>query len=137
MDNVVDKKLSRLSRGIGTQSGQLIRETPIYSSESPHEFDLSRERSKDSLDDLFLLRISGKSTGNVPQFNQQLQKHPGHGKGVNIHKTFSTRLGSLILYTDSFYLGKKQKHKRAKKKQHSKIEELSMTEQWKSSQIQF
>ncbi len=34
MDNVVDKKLSQLSRGFGTASGKLIRDTPLFSTDS-------------------------------------------------------------------------------------------------------
>ena len=38
MDNIVERKLSKLSRGIGTLSGRLVRETPVYSNESATDF---------------------------------------------------------------------------------------------------
>ena len=38
MDDIADKRLSKLSRGTGTLSGNLLRETPVYSRESIDEY---------------------------------------------------------------------------------------------------
>ena len=38
MGDITEKRLSKLSRGIGTHSGNLVRETPVYRHESSDEY---------------------------------------------------------------------------------------------------
>ena len=42
----MERKLSKLSRGIGTLSGRLVRETPVYSNESAADFVSTNRRPR-------------------------------------------------------------------------------------------
>eukprot|EP00112_Aurelia_sp_Birch-Aquarium-sp1_P023088 Seg675.23 transcript_id=Seg675.23/GoldUCD/mRNA.D3Y31 product="putative protein KIAA2012-like" protein_id=Seg675.23/GoldUCD/D3Y31 len=124
MDNIVERKLSKLSRGIGTLSGRLVRETPVYSNESATDFDFLKEKRSDSLDDLFLLRIRGKDATQLNHHHAETLQYEQPAERGDVHKTYSTRHGNLFLFAENLYLAKKKKRKKSKKKEPDETEEF-------------
>eukprot|EP00794_Sanderia_malayensis_P017284 gene17284-19011_t len=130
MDNMVDKKLSELSRGFGTTSGKLIRDTTFYSCNDSIDLNEQRSPSHNKLNDLFLLRIEGSNDNTIQQlrnYNQQQSEQQTKTDDKSVHKTYSTRGGNLILYTESLYKGSRKKrkakrgHKKAKKSEFDDV----------------
>ena len=80
-----------------------------------------RDNSEESLKDLFLLRINGT---NAVHHNSNVRNERIEREDDFVHKTYSTKLGTLILYADSLYLKEKRKKKIVKKKRKTEFEEI-------------
>ena len=80
---------------------------------------LFNENSCQSLEDVYLLQVRGANT-----VEEHSNEKRFDSKEASLHKTFSTKLGTLILYAESFYKNEKKKSKIVKKKRKSKAEEI-------------
>jgi len=123
MGDVTERGLSKLSRGVGTLSGNVQRETPVYIHESSDEYGLLQDASEKAFEEFILFQLKGQHA----TIHNSKEKREGKTLAAEnvIHRTYSTKLGTLILYSDSLYLKEKKKKKLVKKEIKSAIEDVT------------
>lgn len=60
MGDVTERGLSKLSRGVGTLSGNVQRETPVYIHESSDEYGLLQDASEKAFEEFILFQLKGQ-----------------------------------------------------------------------------